>query len=272
DSLDAINPKHQADPTQEKNMYHVRQFLANNALVASGMGLDGDSDRIAVMTKTGRLLSGDVMTAVFVKNIHKKRSLLHVVMDIKSSQMIVDSLRSTGVKVFLSPSGHPLIREAMSMCNATIGGEMSGHFFLQDRYFGYDDGIYALVRLMEIMFMTKTYTIEPFIQDFPLTVDLGEVQLSCSGHIQDAIIAHVYSSFHKVQDVHLMTIDGVRIHVPYGWALVRKSNTQPVLTVRCEATTKNDFIFLSKLLIEAMCVMVDTTILEQRVADVLGRL
>lgn len=143
-------PKHEADPTKEKNMQDVKQaLLANKPTI--GIGLDGDADRMAAMTESGQLIPGDQLLAFFSNDILERHPHASIVMDIKSSSALVDFLANKQAVAHLAPSGHAIIKDYMRTYNALLGGELSCHFFFKDRYFGYDDGIYAALRLLEIV-------------------------------------------------------------------------------------------------------------------------
>lgn len=245
--VDGSYPNHPADPTVEENMQDVRLMLQETD-IAFGVGLDGDADRMAVMTKNGTLLSGDYLMAVFAKPVLATHQNVSIVLDIKSSSGLIEFVENRGAHVRLSPSGHAIIKNAMRASGALLGGELSCHFFFADRYFGFDDGIYAMLRLFEIMMQTRQ-TIEELVADFPHRFTTKEYRIVYPEEQQQKIMDHLKAEFGTQPDISLITIDGIRATAPYGWGLVRASNTQPLLCLRFESNStqgleriKNDFI------------------------------
>ncbi len=247
--VDGTYPNHEADPTIESNMLEVRELLyKTNA--KCGIGFDGDADRMAAMTKEGFLIPGDQLLTVFAQSLSVNHKNAYVVADIKSSQRVLTVLNNIGINLSFSPSGHSIIKNEMKKYNALLAGELSCHFFFADRYFGYDDGIYAMMRLLEIL-CTTGKSLTALIEPFSSLYGTREIRMSYEENIRDDIIGSIKNAFHKRSDVQLVCIDGVRVVFPYGWAVVRASNTQPVLCIRLEADTpdqlnslKNDFIGL----------------------------
>jgi phosphomannomutase/phosphoglucomutase len=248
--VDGTYPHHPADPTEEKNMREVKQLLANTD-AEIGIGLDGDCDRMAAMTKEGFLVPGDQLLAVFAKPVIKKgvkERAVSIVYDIKSSTGLSELVSKWGGKPVMSPSGHSIIKEYVKQHQALLGGELSCHFFFNDRYFGYDDGIYALCRLFEILH-TSGKTVEQLIAVFPHKYSSREFRIFCPDDRKQLIVNAVRHALEQRAGVSLITIDGVRASMAYGWGIVRPSNTQPALSIRFEGYTKqglqqvkNDFI------------------------------
>ncbi len=234
-------PNHEADPTVPENMQDVKRILAEDPKFKVGLGLDGDCDRMAPMTKTGELVAGDKMLALYAQKTLKDFPGASIVFDIKSSSSLIELLTQWGAKPCISPSGHSLIKKAMAEHNAKLAGELSCHFFFNDRYFGYDDGIYATLRLFEILEETKK-PLEELLTIIPVKQSSPEIRIKCSTDAQKvAIVADVKKIFAAREDAELLTIDGIRASMPYGWGLLRASNTQPVICLRFESTTKEGF-------------------------------
>lgn len=246
--VDGNFPNHEADPTVPENMTFVADFLRDNEHIDVGLGLDGDCDRMNPMTKQGELVAGDKMLALFAKQVLKDHPGAAIVCDIKSSGSLIDVLKLWGGKPCIAPSGHSLIKRAMGENNALLAGELSCHFFFHDRYFGYDDGIYAALRTLELIH-EQGKPLEELLLMIPVRISSPEIRIACaSDSDKAAIVSHVKSVFAARKDLELITIDGVRAHMSYGWGLVRASNTQPVICLRFESDTtegllrvKNDF-------------------------------
>lgn len=244
--IDGAAPHHEADPTVEKNMKDLQKLLATTDAQV-GIGLDGDADRMAAMTQSGFLIPGDQLLAVFAQSIKDNHSDLCVVFDAKSSGGLIELLDSWGVRACMSRSGHAIIKQEMNKNNAVLGGELSCHFVFADRYFGYDDGIYALLRLFEIMVTTRK-TLDELISIFPKKWSSQEYRIACPEDKKEEIITNLYTHFITMPDTHVVTIDGVRVTNRHGWGIVRASNTQAVLSMRFESDSphglahiKNDF-------------------------------
>lgn len=233
--VDGTYPNHEADPVKEKNMADVKHLLQTTD-VQLGIGLDGDADRMAPMTKSGFLVPGDQLLAIFSKQLLKNVPGATVVMDIKSSSGLIELLQKWGGKPHLSPSGHAIIKDQMRIQGALLGGELSCHFFFADRYYGYDDGIYAVMRLLEIIVQSGV-TLAKLLEEFPTRYSSIEYRIACSLDKKQKIVQHVKEHFSKQSDVAMITIDGVRVTFDNGWAVVRPSNTQPLLSMRFEANT-----------------------------------
>ena len=236
DEVDGNFPCHDPDPTVEKNMGRVKQILAVRDY-ALGIGFDGDADRMVAMKKDGTLLLGDILLAIFAEPLLQKYPKSTIVFDIKSSSVLVDLLNKWGATPCMTPTGHTHVKSQMKETGALLGGELSCHFFFKDRYFGYDDGIYAMFRLFEIM-VQKGKTIEDLVKNFPQTYSSSEYRLSCDEFQKHNIITHTKDHFEKDKDViKIITIDGVRVEFHDGWGMVRASNTQEVLSLRFEGNT-----------------------------------
>jgi phosphomannomutase/phosphoglucomutase len=249
EEVDGNYPNHEADPVVEKNMADVKKILATTN-VSVGIGLDGDCDRMAAMTQSGFLVPGDQLLAVFAQEVLKDFPGRAVVFDVKCSQGLIELLEQWNAKPCISPAGHAIIKGQMAQHNAVLAGELSCHFFFHDRYFGYDDGIYAMMRLFEILQNTGS-TLEQLVEIFPKKYTSAEIRLACKEDQKKEIIETITQEWKKNPEAQLITIDGVRVTLPYGWAIVRASNTQPVLSMRFESSSlegllriKNDFIRL----------------------------
>lgn len=248
--VDGTFPNHEPDPTVAEHMHALANELqANNYAV--GLGLDGDCDRMNPMTSDGTLVSGDHLLALFAMEVLQNHPGAAVVCDIKSSGSLIDVLHKAGGKACVAPSGHSLIKKAMKDNQALLAGELSCHFFFHDRYFGFDDGIYAGLRLLELLDRTGK-TLQELLSMIPHKVSSPEIRIACTSDGQkQVIVSAIKDVFTQRTDLELITIDGIRAHMSYGWGLLRASNTQPVISLRFEADdaagltrVKNDFYTL----------------------------
>lgn len=237
ETVDGTFPNHEADPTSYKNMIDVTNELKNNSKLEIGLGLDGDCDRMNPMTKDGFLVPGDQLLAVFAQKILQNHPGAPIVFDIKASSGLTEYLKSLGAKDIISPSGHSIIKDALLKNNALLAGELSCHFFFNDRYFGYDDGIYAALRLFEII-KESGQPLDKLIKIFPKKISSPEIRIECLEADKTKIVEDVKKYFTSRKDTESITIDGIRAQTPYGWGLVRASNTQPVICLRFESDSE----------------------------------
>ncbi len=236
--VDGSFPHHEADPTKPKNMTFVREALAENQSLSLGIGFDGDGDRMNPMTQQGFLVPGDQLLALYARPIIEKNPYAPIVFDIKSSSSLIELLEQWGAQLIVSPSGHSFIKSAIKEHHALLGGELSCHFFFNDRYFGYDDGVYAALRLLELIQDSKQ-SLDQLLSIIPHKEISPEIRLECTSDQQkEMIVDQVKKVFMKRDDVKTTTIDGIKAHMSYGWGLIRASNTQPVICLRFESLTK----------------------------------
>lgn len=235
EEVDGTFPNHEADPTNVEAMNDLAATVrAKNYTM--GVGFDGDCDRMAPTTNSGELVSGDKLLALFAKTISSSHVTLPIICDIKTSDAVLSILRSWKLNPLLAPSGHSRIKSAMVQHRAALAGELSCHFFFADRYFGYDDGIYAFLRLLEFIEHNKI-SLDAALNWFPQSVATPEIRLSCDESRKKYIVNDVKTYFAARRECDLITIDGVRVQKQNGWGLARVSNTQPVISLRFEAAT-----------------------------------
>ncbi len=200
-----------------------------------GIGFDGDADRVGIVDETGRLLFGDELLILYARSLLPAKPG-PVVFDVKCSQALVSEVERLGGSSEMWRTGYPHIQSHMQKTKAQLGGEMSGHMFFADRYFGFDDGIYAACRTLEIVAAEKT-PLSARLADVPRFVSTPEIRVDSTDEakfgIVDAVAAHFRSRYETID------VDGVRILFPGGWGLVRASNTQPILVVRFEADSES---------------------------------
>jgi phosphomannomutase/phosphoglucomutase len=232
--MDGRFPNHHPDPTVPKNVeVLVSRVRTDKALV--GIAWDGDGDRLGVVDKTGEIVWGDRLLALFARGILERTPGAAVIADVKCSETLFSDVARHGGKPVMWKTGHSLIKTKMKEEHAAVAGEMSGHFFFADRYYGYDDAIYAALRLLEILSREGKSVLE-LLSDMPPTVFTPEIRVDCPDALKFAVVERVRNELASRGEVN--ALDGVRVTYADGaWALVRASNTGPVLVMRFEAPT-----------------------------------
>ncbi len=232
--VDGSFPNHHPDPTKLENL---KDLIAKVKESGSdlGIGFDGDGDRIGVVDKEGNILWGDQMTIIFARNILAKQPGAIIISEVKASEVLYSEIEKNGGVPIMWKTGHSLIKKKIFEVNAALAGEMSGHIFFNDRWFGFDDAVYAGARLLEILSDTEQSLTE-IIDSLPKVYNTPEIRVDTSEEAKFKIVSHIVDYFKKRYEV--VDIDGARVKFPYGWALVRASNTQPSLVVRFEADSE----------------------------------
>jgi phosphomannomutase/phosphoglucomutase len=233
--MDGKFPNHEADPTVAENLADLISLVRDNKLDL-GLGYDGDSDRIGVVDEKGRIIYGDRLMIIFAREILQRKPGATFISEVKCSKTMYDDIRQHGGRAVMWKTGHSLIKEKMKEEKAELAGEMSGHMFFADRYFGFDDAIYASCRLLEILSSTGK-TIEELLSGVPETVSTPEIRVDCPDNLKFKVVDEARKLLGQKFDV--IDIDGVRIVFEDGWGLVRASNTQPALVMRFEAFSEN---------------------------------
>jgi phosphomannomutase/phosphoglucomutase len=232
--MDGRFPNHEADPTVAANMTDLVALVREKALDV-GFGFDGDGDRIGVVDETGGLVYGDQLMILFSREILSRKPGATFISEVKCSQTLYDDIEKHGGRVIMYKTGHSMIKQKMKEERAELAGEMSGHMFFADRYFGYDDAVYAACRLLEILADTGK-SVSQLLADVPKTVTTPEIRVDCPDDQKFAVVEKVTEYFRQRYPV--IDIDGVRVLFGDGWGLVRASNTQPVLVLRFEALSE----------------------------------
>jgi len=231
--MDGQFPNHFPDPTVPENLVDLIALVKNKG-ADIGIAYDGDADRIGVISDTGEILWGDELLLLFSRFILQESPGAAIIGEVKCSQRLYDDIKKHGGRPIMWKAGHSLIKGKMKKENALLAGEMSGHLFFADRYFGYDDAIYASIRLLEILSRTGKKVSE-LLSDVPPTFVTPEIRVDCADDIKFQVVEDVKEYFRK--DYRIIDTDGVRIPFEDGWGLIRASNTQPVLVLRFEAST-----------------------------------
>ena len=237
-------PNHHPDPTIPGNLKALIEAVRSTGAEA-GIAFDGDSDRIGVVDEQGNILWGDQLMIIFSRDILKKQPGATFVSEVKCSQVMYDDIRSHGGNAVMWKTGHSLIKAKMKELHAAMAGEMSGHLFFADRYFGYDDAIYAGCRIVEILRNFKqergaSAKLGMVLADLPKTCNTPEIRFDCPDAIKFKVVEAAKDVFSRSDGLaekpkEVITVDGVRAIFNNGWGLIRASNTQPVLVMRFEA-------------------------------------
>lgn len=245
--LDGRFPNHHPDPTVLENLQDLMQAVKAQAADV-GIGYDGDADRIGAIDENGEVLWGDRLMVVYARDILEAQPGSTFISEVKASQCLYDDIAKRGGKPIMWKTGHSLIKSKMKSENAVLAGEMSGHMFFADRYFGYDDAIYASCRLVEILAKTGR-RLSSLVADLPKTSVTPELRADMPDQVKFDVVREVHKRFQgylssrqplgkaKLVLRDLVTIDGVRAIFNDGWGLIRASNTQPALVLRFEATS-----------------------------------
>ncbi|HKK33652.1 MAG TPA: phosphomannomutase/phosphoglucomutase [Desulfomicrobiaceae bacterium] len=228
-------PNHHPDPTVEENNRDLRRAVLTHG-ADLGVGLDGDADRIGVIDSEGKTIFGDQLLAIFSRDMLPQRPGATVIGEVKCSHLLFDDIRDHGGTPIMWKTGHSLIKARMQEANALLAGEMSGHMFFADRFYGFDDAIYAAQRIVEIAGNPDTPPLGRILSDWPRTFNTPELRMNCPEEIKFRIVARAQDHFRDGYDMN--DIDGVRLTFADGWALLRASNTQPVLVLRFEAESE----------------------------------
>ncbi len=265
---DGSFPNHHPDPTIPENLTALREAVRAHKADA-GIAFDGDSDRIGVVDEKGNILWGDQLMIIFSRDILGERPGSTFVSEVKCSQVMYDDIRSHGGTAVMWKTGHSLIKAKMKEVHAAMAGEMSGHLFFADRYFGYDDAIYAACRIVEILKKLKakqgsTASLSMLLADLPKTFNTPEIRFDCPEAIKFRVVESAKEIFSQGNGLlqkprEVITVDGIRAIFESGWGLIRASNTQPVLVMRFEAKDPTSLESIK-------------TMMEQTVAGIIAKL
>lgn len=246
-------PNHHPNPSDEKTLNDIKRAVVENG-ADIGIAFDGDSDRIGVIDSKGNSMSGDKLLLIYALDLIEKYEGTGVkpvvVSEVKCSQVLFDTINKEGGEAIMCRTGHGYIKAKMKETNALLGGEMSGHTFFKDKYYGFDDAVYAGCRIIEILSKNKkqnpSFKIEDLLTPFNKVFTSQEVRLECPNELKKPALEMLkgYVNNHKdmfgseIKDI--ITIDGMRVVFDGGFALIRQSNTEPVFTLRFEAKTQDE--------------------------------
>ncbi|MBI5479735.1 MAG: phosphomannomutase/phosphoglucomutase [Deltaproteobacteria bacterium] len=232
--MDGRFPNHHPDPTIEANFTDLRAAVRTDRAEV-GLSLDGDADRLGVCDSRGRIVWGDQLMILFAREILKEVPGATFVSEVKASKTMYDDITAHGGRALMWKVGHSLIKSKMKEEHALLAGEMSGHLFFAHRYLGFDDAVYAAVRLCEMLSLADQ-TLAEHVDTLPRTFNTPEIRVEVPEEVKFDLVRRATGYFRARHEI--VDVDGVRVLFPDGWGLIRASNTQPVLVLRFEAATK----------------------------------
>ena len=224
-------PIHHPDPTVPENLAALIDKVRSEGADV-GIAYDGDADRIGAVDEQGNIVWGDELLVLFARDVLERNPNGTIIAEVKCSQRLYDDIVERGGVPIMWKAGHSLLKAKLKETNALLAGELSGHMFFKERYFGYDDAIYASLRLLEII-ANSDRPFSALLADLPKTVSTPEIRIDCPDDRKFTIAERAKEYFRKHYDT--IDIDGVRVQFPEGWGLIRASNTQPALVLRFEA-------------------------------------
>ncbi len=231
---DGTFPNHHPDPTVEANLKDIIAAVAKEK-ADIGIALDGDADRIGVIDNEGEIIWGDHILILYARDVLERTGKgQSIIFDVKCSQALPEEITKAGGKPVMWKTGHSLIEEKMHETHAPIAGEMSGHMFFGEGFYGFDDALYGAARLLRIV-ANSGKSVHEMLADVPRFVSTPEIRVDCADDIKFGIVEAATKYFRAKHDV--IDVDGVRVLFGDGWGLIRASNTQPVLVMRFEART-----------------------------------
>lgn len=233
--MDGTFPNHEPDPTVMENVRDLQELVRSEKLDL-GIAYDGDCDRLGVIDHQGEVIFGDKLMIIFAREILSRRPGSVFISEVKCSKTLYDDIERGGGRAVMWKAGHSLIKAKMKEIDAVLAGEMSGHIFFKDRFFGFDDGIYSSCRLLEIL-AASGKTIPELLEGVSPTFSTPEIRVPCPDELKFQVVEQAKKSFAEKQ-YRIIDVDGARIVFPDGWGLVRASNTQPVLVLRYEADSR----------------------------------
>ena len=232
--MDGSFPNHEPDPTVLDNMKDLIKVVQEHTLNV-GIGVDGDGDRIGVVNSEGNIVFGDMLLLLFARDVLDNHSGATIISEVKCSDRMYKDIEAHGGNAIMWKTGHSLIKSKMKETQALLAGEMSGHMFFADRYYGYDDAIYASCRLLEILSKTGK-SLQELLADVPQSYTTPEIRVECPDHKKFDLVEKLKDEFRTRYTI--IDVDGVRVVLDDGWGLVRASNTQPALVLRFEAQSE----------------------------------
>ena len=241
---DSRYPNHHPDPTVPENLQDLIKSVKENKADA-GIAFDGDVDRIGVVDDRGNIIWGDKLLLLYSREVLKRHPGASVIFEVKCSQTLYDDIEKNGGKPVMCAAGHSIIKGEMKKEKALLAGEMSGHMFFADEYFGYDDAIYAACRFIQIL-SESGKSVSQLLDDVPKTFSTPEIRVDCPDDEKFEVVKKIAADLKK--DFKTVDIDGVRIIYEHGWGLVRASNTQPVLVLRFEADSEENLNYVKNII------------------------
>jgi phosphomannomutase len=232
EKIDGTFPAHHPDPTEPENLRQLQELVAKEKLDL-GIAFDGDGDRLGAIDGKGRIIWGDQLLAILGRDVLKKQPGATIIADVKASQALFDEIAKAGGKPLMWKTGHSLIKVKMAETKAPLAGEMSGHIFFADEYYGFDDALYGAVRLLRAV-ANSGKSVTQLRDELPTLLNTPEIRIPCPDDKKFAIVSDLAGELRK-EGAEFNDIDGIRIKKDGGWWLLRASNTQAVLVARAEA-------------------------------------
>lgn len=233
-TIDGNFPAHSPDPTVPKNLVQLQKEVAERK-ADLGIAFDGDADRIGVIDDKGNILWGDQLMIIFSRDILSNNQGASIIADVKASKTLFDEIKNAGGHPLMWCTGHSLIKAKMAETKAVLGGEMSGHIFFADKWYGFDDALYVAIRTLDIVGRLKG-PLSEVTESLPKTVSTPEIRFDCSDDRKFSVVREVATRL-KEANADVVTIDGVRVNTADGWWLLRASNTQAALVARAESSS-----------------------------------
>jgi phosphomannomutase len=247
--IDGNFPNHHPDPTEAKNLQDLIAIVKKENC-DFGIAFDGDGDRIGVVANSGEIIWGDQLLIFFARDILLKKPHSTIIADVKASGLLFDEIKKANGNPIMWKTGHSLIKAKMKEQSASLAGEMSGHIFFADNYYGFDDALYASIRLINIM-ANSLKTLSQMLNELPKTFSTPEIRVESTDENKFKIVDNLKELLKKNNE-NFIDIDGIRANSDIGWWLIRASNTQPVLVARCEANSKENLEIIKQNLREKL--------------------
>ena len=235
DEIDGRFPNHHPDPTVPENLVDLQKAVAEFG-ADLGIGFDGDGDRIGAIDGTGRIVWGDQLLAIYAREVLAARPGAIIIADVKASQVLFDEITRLGGTPLMFKTGHSLIKAKMAETGSPLAGEMSGHIFFADKWYGFDDALYCGIRLASLVSQSDQ-SLAQMVDTLPKVFNTPETRFEVEAARKFQVIVEVKERLSKVPGITVNDIDGVRVNTPDGWWLARASNTQEVLVARAESSS-----------------------------------
>jgi phosphomannomutase len=240
-SIDSTFPNHHPDPTIKKNIIQISEYVKQHSFDL-GISFDGDGDRVGIIDNNGQLIYSDIILLLLVLDLHQEKKDITVVADVKCSKILFDTLKNKGINILMSKTGHSLIKEMINIENADIAGEMSGHIFYKYQYYGYDDAIFASLKIVNLLNQSDLKLSE-ITKPYLKSSSTPEIKLHCAEKDKFQILNNLIDKIRAtyINQVEIIDIDGVRVESKDFWFLIRASNTQNCLVFRLEHFDSTNF-------------------------------
>ena len=233
--IDGTFPHHHPDPTVPENLLHLQEAVAHQK-ADLGIAFDGDGDRIGAVDNEGNMFYGDQLMMLFSRDVLKSHPGASIIFDVKCSDLLEQDIQAHGGNPVRWSTGHSLIKAKMAETKALLAGELSGHIFFADKYYGYDDALYSAIRLLNIV-SHMDGALSDFYHGMPTLYQTPEIRIPCTPQQKEEVIMYIAADLRKDTTQKVSFMDGIRVSNQHGWWLLRASHTQDVLCCRCESTS-----------------------------------